>query len=308
MPLNLPNLDDRRYEDLVDEARAMIPGLAPEWTDHNPSDPGITLIELFAYLTEMLIFRLNRITDENIRTYLKLLDPDWKPSGSTREALEQDVLRTVVKVRKRVRAVTCMDFEELALEADSRVARSRCLARRNALVNFETEQEGYVSVIVVPGREHEEDLEAIVTAVKADLDPRRLLTTQVRVTGPQYLPLTIKASVVPLSDERLPTEGDAQNNIATRVVEAVKTFLDPLGGGGDGKGWPFGRNVFVSEINQLIDGLRGIDYVRDVTLTPDDPERVIEGSVGVNVKPYELVDARMTTVDVTVERKPRTFP
>ena len=302
MPLNLPNLDDRQYEDLVDEARAMIPGLAPEWTDHNPSDPGITLIELFAYLTEMLIFRLNRITDENIRTYLKLLDPDWKPSGSTREALAQDVLTTVVKLRKRVRAVSCGDFEELALKADPRVARTLCLARRNARVNFETEQEGHVSVIVVPRKEHEGDLEDIVTAVAADLDPRRLLTTRVHVAGPRYLPVTIRASVVPLSDERLPKEGGVENNIATRVVEAVETFLHPLEGGDDGEGWPFGRNVFVSEINQLIDRLRGIDYVKDVTLIPDDAERMIESSIGVNVKPYELVAARMTTNDVTVEK------
>ena len=302
MPLNLPNLDDRRYEDLVDEARALIPGLAPEWTDHNPSDPGITLIELFAYLTEMQIFRLNRITDENVRTFLKLLDPDRQPSGSTREALAEDVRTTVVKLRKRVRAVTCEDFERLALEADRRVARGRCLARRNARVNFETEQEGHISVIVVPRKENEGDLQDIITAVAADLEPRRLLTTRVHVTGPRYLPVTIKASVVPLPDERLPTEGGAESNIATRVVAAVKTFLHPLDGGGGGEGWAFGRNVFVSEIYQLIDRLRGINYVKAINLTTADPERMIEGSIGVNVKPYELVDARITTDDVTVEK------
>lgn len=302
MPLNLPNLDDRRYEDLVDEARAMIPGLAPEWTDHNPSDPGITLIELFAYLTEMLIYRLNRITDENIRTFLKLLDPDWTPSGSTRAALAEDVRRTVVNLRKRVRAVTCGDFEELALEADPRVARTLCLARRNARVNFETEQEGHISVIIVPRKEHEANLEDIVTAVAADLEPRRLLTTRVHVTGPRYLPVTIEASVVPLPDERLPKEGGAEKNIATRVEEAVRTFLDPFEGGDEGEGWPFGRNVFVSEIYQLIDRLRGIDYVESVTLTTDDPVRMIEGSIGIDVKPYELVAARITTNSVAIKK------
>jgi len=49
MPLTLPVLDDRSFDDLVAEARALIPALAPEWTNHNPSDPGITLIELFAW-------------------------------------------------------------------------------------------------------------------------------------------------------------------------------------------------------------------------------------------------------------------
>ena len=53
MPLVLPNLDDRTYADLVAEALAMIPARAPEWTNFNPTDPGVTLIELFAYLAEM---------------------------------------------------------------------------------------------------------------------------------------------------------------------------------------------------------------------------------------------------------------
>jgi hypothetical protein len=50
MPLDLPNLDDRTYEDLVAEALRLIPNYAPEWTNYNPSDPGITLIEISAIL------------------------------------------------------------------------------------------------------------------------------------------------------------------------------------------------------------------------------------------------------------------
>jgi predicted phage baseplate assembly protein len=61
MPLDVPNLDDRRWADLVQEARALIPRLSPEWTDHNVHDPGITLIELFAWLAEMQIYQLNRV-------------------------------------------------------------------------------------------------------------------------------------------------------------------------------------------------------------------------------------------------------
>ena len=48
MPLRLPNLDDRRYADLMTEARRLISLYDPEWTNHNPSDPGITVVELFA--------------------------------------------------------------------------------------------------------------------------------------------------------------------------------------------------------------------------------------------------------------------
>ena len=74
MPILLPNLDDRRWVDLVDEGRALIPLYAPEWTDHNIHDPGITLIELFAWLAEMDIFQLNRITDRARLKFLALVE------------------------------------------------------------------------------------------------------------------------------------------------------------------------------------------------------------------------------------------
>jgi predicted phage baseplate assembly protein len=57
-------LDDRRFQDLVSEARRRISRVCPEWTEHNVSDPGVTLIELFAWMTEMTIYRLNRVPDK----------------------------------------------------------------------------------------------------------------------------------------------------------------------------------------------------------------------------------------------------
>ena len=64
-------LDDRRFQDLVSEARLRINRSCPEWTEHNVSDPGITLIELFAWMTEMTIYRLNRVPD---KLHVKLLE------------------------------------------------------------------------------------------------------------------------------------------------------------------------------------------------------------------------------------------
>ncbi len=113
MPLQLPNLDDRSYNDLVAEALARIPAYSPQWTNHNPSDPGITLVELFAYLTDLLLYRLNRITDDNMRKFLKLLnDPDWA-TGDLREEIQ----KTVLGLRERYRAVTKEDYEFLATES-----------------------------------------------------------------------------------------------------------------------------------------------------------------------------------------------
>jgi hypothetical protein len=90
MPLPLPNLDTRRWSDLVDEGRALIPRFAPGWTDHNVHDPGITLIELFAFLTESLLYRANRIPERHRRKFLALLGypalppaPAWCVLGAT---------------------------------------------------------------------------------------------------------------------------------------------------------------------------------------------------------------------------------
>src|SRR5690349_15963062 len=71
--IHAPVLDDRDWSALVEEARALIPKYAPQWTDHNPSDIGITLIELFAYLVEGLIFRLNQVPDKHYVEFLNLL-------------------------------------------------------------------------------------------------------------------------------------------------------------------------------------------------------------------------------------------
>ncbi len=73
MPLPLPVLDDRTYQDLLDELRARIPVDAPQWTDHNASDPGITLLELFAYLGDMSLYRLDRVPDRLYRAFLRLI-------------------------------------------------------------------------------------------------------------------------------------------------------------------------------------------------------------------------------------------
>ncbi|MFJ4972817.1 MULTISPECIES: putative baseplate assembly protein [unclassified Streptomyces] len=69
--LPTPDLDDRRFQDLMDEARRLIARRCPEWTDHNPSDPGSTLVEAFAMMADQMIHRINQVPD---RLYVKFLD------------------------------------------------------------------------------------------------------------------------------------------------------------------------------------------------------------------------------------------
>jgi predicted phage baseplate assembly protein len=73
MGFQTPQLDDRTFRDLVDEARRRIPLYCPEWTDHNLSDPGITLIELFAWMTDIVLYRLNRVPDKMFIKFMELI-------------------------------------------------------------------------------------------------------------------------------------------------------------------------------------------------------------------------------------------
>src|SRR3954470_3981988 len=84
MPITLPKIDDRRYDDLVTEALARIPVHTPEWTNFNKSDPGVTLIEVFAFLTETLLYRSNRFPEMNRRKFLTLLGRSLQPASSAR--------------------------------------------------------------------------------------------------------------------------------------------------------------------------------------------------------------------------------
>ena len=109
MPIPPLNLDDRKFADLVEELRGLIPRYASSWTDHNISDPGIMLIELFAWLAEAQLFRLNRISEASRVRLLELLGAVFKPAQPTiiklsvsAEALQQPWMvkrGTQIKVR-----------------------------------------------------------------------------------------------------------------------------------------------------------------------------------------------------------------
>lgn len=84
MPIRNPILDDRSYQQLRDELVLRIPVYTPEWTDHNASDPGITLIELFSFLGENLLYRFNQIPEAARLEFLRLLQIPLRPATPAR--------------------------------------------------------------------------------------------------------------------------------------------------------------------------------------------------------------------------------
>ena len=90
MVLPAPDLDDRHFQDLVDDAKRLVQQRCPTWTDHNVSDPGVTLIEAYAQMVDQLIYRLNRVPDRNYVKFLELIDVQLRPPAG--RARRGDVL------------------------------------------------------------------------------------------------------------------------------------------------------------------------------------------------------------------------
>jgi predicted phage baseplate assembly protein len=86
MPLaeHLPRLDNRRFDDIVAEARARIPSYAPEWTDLNDNEPGMALVQLFAWMTDLLLYRMGRVPELNYLKFLELLGIELRPAAPAR--------------------------------------------------------------------------------------------------------------------------------------------------------------------------------------------------------------------------------
>jgi len=94
MALLLPNLDDKPFQQIVEEARPLIPSNAPEWTDHNVHDPGITFTELFAWLAEISHYRLNRTSAASYERFFSLMGvtPESAQAAQVSVAFEFDPL------------------------------------------------------------------------------------------------------------------------------------------------------------------------------------------------------------------------
>ncbi|HEY2294734.1 MAG TPA: putative baseplate assembly protein [Thermoanaerobaculia bacterium] len=117
MPILPPSLDDRGFDDLVAEAIARIPAHTPEWTDVQPGDPGLTLVELFAWLVDTLLYRANLIPERQRLAFLRLLGEPMRPATAARGLvtvrLEEESARAVTLV-PLARVSGPPDFETLS--------------------------------------------------------------------------------------------------------------------------------------------------------------------------------------------------
>ncbi len=310
MTLPLPNLDDRNYAQLVEEAIAQIPVEYPEWTDHNPSDTGIVLIEMLAWLTEMVLYRVNQVPDQNIASFLSLLkgEPYELPINLTpdqqQEQLQTEIRQTLSQLRQRYRAVTTPDFRHLILhewsrqatETDLKVMRVKCLPQRNLMsaTPYETAK-SHISIVIVPQQTEQltsNSLDQNPRKLFEFLDARRLLTTQLHVVTPTYVAIALETKLI-LQD------GSQPETVKKLAQEELTLFFHPTDSGNywQGKGWKFGRSVYISELYSLLDAIAGVDYVASLTLRDSAGEAVEEITLAPDqLTEFNLANSNITTV------------
>ncbi|MDX3588313.1 putative baseplate assembly protein [Streptomyces europaeiscabiei] len=189
--------------------------------------------------------------------------------GVDAETVEEAKVRAPITLRAQERAVTLRDYEELARRAAPETARITCLEGE------EGEHGAYaVRVLVVPqavpdpgGRLRFEQLvpgDALLRRITRHLDERRLIGTRLAVGPPFYQGVTVVATLHAF-------RGTDTDRVRRQAHDALYRHLDPLTGGADGRGWPFGRPVQSGEVFAVLQRVPGVELVDDVQLHPADP-------------------------------------
>lgn len=192
--------------------------------------------------------------------------------GADAESLEQIKQRGPKQIRHRFRAVTVQDYEDLAYEASSEVARAKAFAAASDPINRSwlapgatalsdddpaPAGAGQVVLVVVPDRAVPQPIPSLtlINQVEDYILSRCGGGIKVQVGGPQWRKVTIEVEIVPTSLE-------AAIGLDTQVVERLNQFLHPLTGGPQGQGWAFGRTPQASDIYALLGGIAGVDHAR----------------------------------------------
>ena len=188
----------------------------------------------------------------------KAFNVDQAGGGSDAEKAASVMVRGPQTIKNRDRAVTWEDYEWLAREASFQVARVKCLPAKTK------DDAGTVRLIIVPQSDELQPSlsQGLIRQVNDSLNTRerRIGTANLSVIGPQYIEVSVQATVFP----EKPEEADL---VRRQVRENLTAFFHPLFGGPDGTGWEFGRDVYVSEVCKVIEDTEGVHHAENVTLS-----------------------------------------
>jgi predicted phage baseplate assembly protein len=225
---------------------------------------------------------------------ISVTNPAAATGGRDVESISSAKARARRDLATRYRAITADDFETVALATPGlRVARAKAIMNHNPLYPCVPNFPNWVTVVVLPVSRSSESPqlpgEGFLDTVARHLERHRLVTTGVSVVAPTTVKISISCTV------KVRKRSSAAA-VAARVDEAVSRFLDPLHGGPEGKGWPFGRPVYPAEIYQLVDAVEGVDYATDVAITAEGEYRETDGII--RIPPVGLVYSGSHTIGI----------
>lgn len=236
-------------------------------------------------------YTINRVLDE-LHGVVTVENKKAASGGEKAESLEEAKIRARKDLRESYRAVTSEDYENLTMKTPGiGVAGAKAIPRYHP--DQKSEFPGIVTVIVVPESPYDKPIPStgFLKTVYRHLDRHRLLTTEVFVIPPEYVGVSVAATVhiKPKSDP---------DRVRRDVEEELRNFLHPITGGVDRKGWLFGRPVYKSEVYEIIDGVDGVDYVTGLTLKRDGMNQ--HQPVDIPIPPNSLVFQK-SPAEITIE-------
>lgn len=204
---------------------------------------------------------------DNTKARLHSLNRLSASGGATGETLAHAEGRALQLIEQPTHAITLSDYEYFArLTPGVRLA--RVTARANFHPSFASyKAPGLVTVIVLPFLPTKRPLPSVglLSKVKAHLNHYRIIGTRIEVIPPNYVEVTVRAQVQARA-------GTSTTKVRLRVTDALRSFFDPLAGGPDGVGWPFGRDVYRSEVMQVISDVDVVDHVITLVFVGEDGE------------------------------------
>lgn len=294
MPLPVPSLDDRNFDQLAKEARSLIPKYFHAWTDNNPSDPGITLLELFAFLVEAAIYQIDRVPERSLEHFAALVGVGRQPGSTIGDTLRQ----ALATIATNSRAVLEPELETLAKENIQNVARVLASVEVVDTPNI-APAEQLINVIVLPTGPDSASCDDAPTPTDAlreqvfeNLASRRLITSRIHVASPTYTPVTIDTTVV-----RSISGYGGRDMVASGVSKGIDSFLSALSGGLSGQGWAPGHPLYRSELYRRIQAVSGVDHVRELLLNGDETADEVRPGSATSFFCLKATGLKVTVVD-----------
>lgn len=182
--------------------------------------------------------------------------------GFDNEAEENVLLRGPKLIKHRNRAITAEDYEWIVLQYSRDVARVKCISNFNDKLAYES---GWITLVIIPESTAARPVpslslrNSVSEYVKLRSPDCIAFNDHINVIGPEYIEVSVDAVLCVQSIDDMPL-------VELAAQESLNFFLHPRNGGNDGKGWDFGRLPHLSDFYPVLEQVKGVDHIEDITV------------------------------------------